>query len=95
MSAATKQDKHYHIKVVINLKRSKEEISFAEKETVKLYNLIGSDKSPDWAMRRIEKIHEMIFMPDAKKVESDLVAELKKDGAIEGAPVETETDDEA
>ena len=85
--AAAPKNSIINIALTVNIKRSKEEIDYADKETNKLHNLIANDKEIDWAKGRIEKIQDMIFSP-AEQVKSELVEKLREvDQNIQTEPV--------
>ncbi len=78
-AAATK---NYNIEVNVTIKRTRDEVEFAAKENEKLYNLISTDKEVPWAKQQIEKIQEMVLLPDAKQIRQSIINELAKSNGV-------------
>ena len=94
-AAAMKKDgKTFHINVNIHLKRTKEEIDFAKSETEKLHQLVIGQQEQGWAKERIQRLHEMIFLPDPKAFKKGLVDSIKDDSDLVAASEEAAGDDE-
>ncbi len=66
------------IQVNVNIKIGKEQIDFAAKETERLYKLVeGGGNSADWAIKRIERIQDMIMNPNALELANDIKGRLR------------------
>lgn len=75
----------YNINVTVQLKRGKDEVEFAIKETEKLHNLLSTgpeERLKNWVMDRIEKIQEMVLFPDAAQIRSEIQSALKKSESV-------------
>lgn len=70
--------KIYNITVNVQIKRGKEEIEYASRETDKLYNLIATGTETDWAKTRIVRIQDMIFKPSADELKTELLKKLEE-----------------
>ena len=76
-------DKPLLLSLNLTVKRGREEIEFASKETEKLYNLIASGQSSEWATKRIERIQEMILFPSYEHIKQEVLTVLRRTGHIE------------
>ncbi len=70
--------KVYNVNIALHIKRSKDEIEFANKESDRLHNLISNDKEVQWAKMRVEKLHEMMLLPNTDYIKDELQAKLKE-----------------
>jgi len=71
-------NKNYTVNLSVQVKRSKEELDFALKETDRLHELIKAGAEVEWAKARIEALHKMVFSPCPDSVKSEMMDALKK-----------------
>jgi hypothetical protein len=78
MNMIKKAAEECSITVVLNLKRIKDEVDYANKESDRLHALIAADKQVEWAKEQLQRLHEMIFLPSAEQVRNELIDTINK-----------------